>query len=124
LDPGSTCPSPGRESTLPRGLECSQRSTRKRGRAATSSVLEPRALEELVLAGEDLGDRVVDEDAADRVLEDVGAGELGDQVGGALAQRDGVRDHDPRKLRRRQRLERVAGKQSVRRDGVYLLCAL
>ena len=44
-----------------------------------------RRLEELVLAGEDLGDRVVDEDPADRVLEDVGAGELGDQLGSAVA---------------------------------------
>src|SRR6476646_1150706 len=52
------------------------------------------ALEELVLAGEDLGHRVVGENAADRVGEGRRRGEDRDVVGGAGTQRQRVGDDD------------------------------
>src|SRR6476619_333736 len=48
----------------------------------------------LVLAREDLGDRVVGEDAADRVGEGAGGREHGDVVWRAGTQRDRVADDD------------------------------
>src|ERR1044072_25159 len=58
-----------------------------------------RALEELVLAGEDLRDGVVGEDAPDRVGEGAGGREHGDVVRGAGAKRNRVGDDYPLDLR-------------------------
>src|SRR4029079_14931083 len=55
--------------------------------------------EKLVLAGEDLGDRVVGEDPADGVVEGLGGREDVDVVGGAVAERDRVGDDDLLDLR-------------------------
>jgi hypothetical protein len=52
-------------------------------------------LEELVLAGEDLGDRVVGEDPPDRVGERLGGRDHGDVVRCAGALREGVGHDDP-----------------------------
>jgi len=75
-----------------------------------------QALEQLVLAGEDLGDGIVGEDAPDRVLENVGAGELGDQVGRAVVERDRVRDDDPGQRATAEDLEGLAREQPVCSD--------
>src|SRR4029077_3250741 len=72
-----------------------------------------RALEELVLAGEDLGDRVVGEDAADRVGEGAGGREHGDLVRGAGAQRQRVGDDDPLDRRVGQPFVGGAGEDAV-----------
>src|SRR3954447_24871394 len=73
--------------------------------------------EELVLAAEDLGDRVVGENPADRVRQQVGAAQDADVVRRARPQRDRVGDDDLLEPRRAEVLVGRAAEDRMRRGG-------
>src|SRR4051794_3868896 len=73
--------------------------------------------EELVLAAEDLGHRVVGEDPADRVGQQVRARQDADEAGRPGTERDRVGDDDLLEARGLEVLERAAAEDRVRGRG-------
>src|SRR4051794_13778192 len=66
---------------------------RERPRTQAGAGLQASS-EQLVLAGEYLGDGVVGEDLANRFRQQIGGRDLGDHVRGSVGQRDRVGDDD------------------------------